>query len=64
MQTTIYGCEGTEANQSYHIDSFKFKLLKIYPVISSKGKKKYSLYKIIDLFLYEESKEIFQVQDD
>lgn len=40
MQTTIYGCEGTEANQSYHIDSFKFKLLKIYPVISSKGKKK------------------------
>lgn len=26
--------------------------------------KKYSLYKIIDLFLYEESKEIFQVQND
>lgn len=30
----------------------------------AKEKKKYSLYKIIDLFLYEESKEIFQVQDD
>ena len=29
-----------------------------------KKKKKNTLYKIIDLFLYEESKEIFQVQKD
>lgn len=67
MQTTIYSYEGTEANQSYHIDSFKFKLLKIMCSLScdiKQRKKKYSLYKIIDLFLYEESKEIFQVQND
>lgn len=29
-----------------------------------KQRQKYSLYKIIDLFLYEESKEIFQIQND
>lgn len=29
-----------------------------------KQRRKYSLYKIIDLFLHEESREIFQIQND
>lgn len=30
----------------------------------AKEKKNYSLYKIIDLFIYEESREIFQIQNE